>query len=161
MARLASQAFVPSAERKLGLSTVIEYPDVPSVGVVATCTLRPQRALMGVILGVAVHAGHLCIVELGARVAVFTGHGRVQTKQGEASQVVFEEDLLGPRFFVVAAGACPIELTVVNIVSRMTGATVRDGVLPAWSRAMATHTVDPEMTAAQFKASRLAVIEGC
>lgn len=74
---------------------------------------------------------------------------------------MFEEDLFGPRFLVVAAGACPLELTLVDIVPSMTGATSRDGILPARSRAMTTPTVDMEMSAAQCKASPLVVIEAC
>lgn len=74
MTRLANQALMPAAERKVGLGAVIEDPDIPSVGVVATPTPRAQRALMGVILAVTFHAGCLCIVELGAGVAVLASH---------------------------------------------------------------------------------------
>jgi len=78
MARFATQVFVLPEQGKLGLAAVIKYPDVPSVGVVTSRALGAQGSPVGVILGVTIHAVHLCIVELGTRMAVFTGQGRVQ-----------------------------------------------------------------------------------
>jgi len=78
MTRFAAQVFVLPAKGKLGLAAVIKCPDVPSVGVVTPCTLGAQGLSVGVVLAVAIHAVHLCIVELRIRMAIFTGQGRVQ-----------------------------------------------------------------------------------
>jgi len=73
---------------------------------------------------------------------------------------VIEEDLRGPGLLVVAGGACPLELTPVNVVSAVTRTTVRERVLLARGRAMTSHAVNLQMSAAQREATVLVVIEG-
>jgi len=73
---------------------------------------------------------------------------------------VIEEDFRGPGLLVVAGGTRPLELTRVNIVSAVTRTTVCERVLLARGRAMATHAVDLQMSAAQREATVLVVIEG-
>jgi hypothetical protein len=159
MTRLATQIFVSTCERKLGIAGVIENPDVPSIRIVTAGALGAESSLVGVVLGVTVHASGLRVAELRAGVAVLACDGRVQTQQRKATQIVIKEHLLVPGLLVVTDGTRALELASVNIVSRVTRSTIRDRFLLLRGRPVTDRAVDFGVCAQQLEARSLFVIE--
>lgn len=72
------QAGVGAIEHEVGLSIVIELPDQPVVGVVASGAVQPQSSLVDIIFAMTVDALICRVVESRARVTRLAGYGRVQ-----------------------------------------------------------------------------------
>ena len=109
---LAVRAF----ERIVGLALVIEAPARPARRRVAALASSAERALVGVVAGVAslagLRGGAIRIVEM----AFGAGHSRVQAGEREARQVMIEAQAFAPALVLVTVVAAVALLAAMRIV---------------------------------------------
>jgi len=102
MAGNASDPAVSAVEREMRLLGVIERPRVPVVRVVTERAVEPERALVGVVVAMAVDALALGVMELRRLVAARTFDGAMLADQREAAEVVVETNALLPGDLAMA-----------------------------------------------------------
>src|SRR6516164_3003949 len=105
MAGAAREPAVSAVEREMRLLRMIERPRVPIVRVVAQRAVEPERALVGVVVAVAVDTLPLRVMELRRLVAAVALDIAMLADQGEVAEVVVEAHVLLPCDLAVAGGA--------------------------------------------------------
>lgn len=81
MAAYAGKTLVGSLQGVIRLPVVIEYPQCPAVGVVASTALGSKTLAVLVVVPMAIDAGAGRILVRGRDMALFTGNHGVQTDQ--------------------------------------------------------------------------------
>lgn len=125
MAGLAFQIFVFPIQFELRLSIVIEAPERPAVGVVASSTSWSQALLVGIVIHMALRTGAGRALENTRYMTFFAGCDGVLANQRKPGQVVIEPDALCPAFLAMAAFAACSQSILVNIVRPVTVDTPR------------------------------------
>lgn len=155
----ATQVAVCAQQFEVGLFAVIEDPHRPAVGVVAVLALNSQRCLVFIVVPVAAHALQFGILESGRQMAFFTGHRGVQAKQGEAGQVVIENNTVAPAGHLMAALTLLAFLSLVNIIRLVAAETGGREVFIVNVAAMTGVAQQLLMLALQWKPGVVLVIE--
>ena len=101
MARLARNFRVRAGQRKFRLRVVIERPVRPAARVVAGGAIFAQRAVVPVVLAVAIDAARRRILEARRHVTRFAGHSRMLADQRKRGEIVIESYRCGPRGLAV------------------------------------------------------------
>lgn len=108
VAGVTVKPFVSTGQRELRLPFVVEAPDRPAIGIVATRTGRAKpRFVPGVVM--ALVALRRCALEGLRAVAFLARHTRMKPDQREFRDVVIERDFLPPARFGVAGFAARAE----------------------------------------------------
>ena len=155
----ATQVAVCTQQLEVGLFAVIEDPHRPAVGVVAVLALSSQCCLVFIVVSMAADALQLGILEGGRQMAFFAGHRGVQAKQGEAGQVMIENNTVAPAGHLMAALTLLAFLSVVNIIRLVAAETGDRQVFIVNVAAMAGVAQQLLMLALQWKVGVVLVIE--
>ena len=155
----AGKPFVGAVEGEGRAAIVIETPERPPVRVVAGRALRPQGPIVHVAIPVTPPARLRCSLVGGAVMALFTGHGPVEAKKGEAREVVVEDHILRPALGVVATPAVVSLLPRVDVVGAVTPVAVLRQCLFANATRMTACARQLLVRPKEPKARRLPVIE--
>lgn len=116
VAGLAGELHMRAIERKIGLSAVVEPPEVPPVRVVAQTAPGAEPAAMFVVLRVAISTGQGGALERRRGVALLADGDGMLADQREPGQIMVEENLDQPAPFVMATGAFRAFLALVSVI---------------------------------------------
>ena len=155
----AMQVAVCAQQFEVGLFAVIENPHRPAVGVMAILALSAQRRLVFIVVSMATDALQFGILESGRQMAFFAGHRGVQAKQGEAGQVVIENNTVAPAGHLMAALTLLAFLSLVNIIRLVAAETGGRQVFSVNVAAMTGVAQQLLMLALQWKPGVVLVIE--
>lgn len=111
----AFEAAMRACERIFRLAIVVESPEGPTIGVVASGAVGAQAPAMMVVL-VAGAARAIRPLVGRADVAFLARHGGVQADQRKAREIMIESGLLSPSEVVVAALAARSQLAFMGII---------------------------------------------
>ena len=123
MTTRAAEFRVRTLQLEIGLSSVIENPGRPGIGIVTTTALASQRALVLIGVTMTLDAGQRSVLEGRCGMAGLTGDQRMLTDQRKSAQVMLEPDLSHPRFFRVAILATVPLLPLMDVIQPMTVVT--------------------------------------
>ena len=155
----AMQVAVCAQQFEVGLFAVIENPHRPAVGVMAILALSAQRRLVFIVVSMATDALQFGILESGRQMAFFAGHRGVQAKQGEAGQVVIENNTVAPAGHLMAALTLLAFLSLVNIIRLVAAETGGRQIFIVNVAAMTGVAQQLLMLALQWKPGVMLVIE--
>lgn len=116
VAGFASHLGMSAIENEVGLQVVVELPLLPIDRIVATVAALIEPALVGIIVAMAITAGHWRIGEDFRFVAIVAACLLVCAEQRKACQAMIEEHVIGPGCFVVAVLAPRSLAALVRIV---------------------------------------------
>ena len=122
MTAIAIQTFMSAFQPETGAGGVIEIPQAPAARVVAAFALRPQTALVHVILFMTCQAFCFDVLELGRGVAFLAFHGHVLAQQRKVGAAMIEGGLF-PVLRAMALLAFFALLAFVHVVLLVTGNT--------------------------------------
>jgi hypothetical protein len=105
MATLTPQTVVAPSQAEPGLTVMIEYPEGPSVRIVAIRTIWAQSPLVTIVLAVTIDTGTHCNLKSPVEMTLFAGNDLVLPDQREIGKAVVEEDLFDPTACAVAGCA--------------------------------------------------------
>ena len=121
MARLARNFRVRARQRKFRLRVVIEGPVLPAARIVAGGAIFAQRAVVSVVLAVAIDAARGRVLEARRHVTGFAGHSRVLADQRKCRKIMVESHRRIPRGLAVALLAAHAQLAFMFVIARMAG----------------------------------------
>ena len=120
MARHARELLMRSVNYESRFLMMVEVPDAPIAGIVASIASRPQAPLVGIVLTMATHTCLRGVLEARRLMAVTTSHFKVATSQRKTRYRVVKARGF-PTLFRMTAFAPLALLTLVYIVLHMTG----------------------------------------
>ena len=160
MTREAVQSRVPAVQGESGLRVVVEAPGRPGVRVVAGLAAWPERATMGIVLGVARDAARVGPGIAAADVAFLASDRRVEAQQGETGQIVVEANSLAPSHLSMALPACRPLAAPVHVVACMAARAVGPEALLVQRAGVAGGAGELAMGAAKREPGLACMVEG-
>lgn len=97
MASSAFQFGVRARQCETRRLVVIEGPNVPAIAVVTTCAVFAEAAFVDIIRLMATVTIGLGVLELLREMALFAGHGNMQSHQRKVAEIMIESHLATPR----------------------------------------------------------------
>ena len=85
-----------TGQRILGLSIVVEYPEIPAIGVMARLALRAKRCFVRIIGPVAGITVSWAVCKNTVAMTFLTLNNSVHSYQWQPSKIVIKPNVLGP-----------------------------------------------------------------
>jgi len=144
MTVIARNRNMRAIELEIRLQVVVEEPDPPIDRIMATLAGVAESAVMGLIFGMAIHAGGLDVFEYLRRVAGIAFFVNMFSEQWETGHVVIEMDLLRPRRLLVTICTIRSLCTFMHVIIGVTTIAfgLQGNVIYRLDMAIDTHRFD-------------------
>lgn len=134
---------------KIAVLVMVEAPDQPVVGIVATTTVHAESFFVDIILGMTILTAAFLDLEGQLFVTALATGRRMLADQRKIRQVMVETQIFIPRLLAMTVLALPAQFLFMHILVPVTGQTVGWRLVPRFSRLMAGFTTGLPMRAAQ------------
>lgn len=155
------QSSMRTGEGKTRHLAMIEGPQVPAIGAVATRTLTTQPALMAVITPMAANTVGRSILVLPGQMTLHTRHGHMQPDERIVGKVVIEAHLLAPALRHMTLSTLCTQLAGMGVLCTMTAHAAGAQFLGADVRGMTGIAIKPVVPRRQGKFAVADMIEIC